>query len=53
VTNLQFCLVVGIPSLAAVLKIVVDLICYKSLMARFDRLDALFSGFEAKLDTHR
>jgi len=53
VTNLQFCLVAGIPSLAAVFKIVVDMICYKSLMARFDRLDALFGGYEAKVDTQR
>jgi len=53
VTNLQFCLVVGIPSLAAVFGIVMDRIYYKSLMARFDRLEALFSGFEAKFDAHR
>ena len=52
-TNLQFCLIVGIPSLAAVFKIVVSLICYKSLMARFDRLDARFGGYEAKFDTQR
>jgi hypothetical protein len=53
VPNLQFCLVAGIPTLAAVFGILVDRIHYKSLMVRFDQLDALFGGFETKFDRHR
>ncbi len=56
-TNLQFCLVVGIRTLAAVFGIVMDRIHYKSLIAgfdrideKFDRLDALFDRFDAKFE---
>jgi hypothetical protein len=60
VTNLQFCLVVGIPTLAAVFGIVMDRTHYKGMMAgfdrideRFDRLDALFDRFDANFDARR
>ena len=56
-TNLQFCLVAGIPTLAAVFGIVMDRILYKRMIARFDwiderfdRLDALFDRFDAKFE---
>jgi len=47
---LQFCLVAGIPTLAAVFGILVDRIHYKSLMARFDRIDERFNGLGAGFD---
>jgi len=56
---LPFCLVVGIPTSAILLGILLDRIYYKSMMAgfdrideRFDRLDALFDRFDAKFDAH-
>jgi hypothetical protein len=45
VTNLQFCLVAGIPTLAAVFRIVMDRILYKRIMASFDRFDAKFDAY--------
>jgi hypothetical protein len=47
VTNLQFCLVVCIPTSAILLGILLDRIYYKSMMAGFDRTDERFnSGFD-------
>jgi hypothetical protein len=47
VTNLQFCLVVGIPTSAILLGILLDRIYYKSMMAGFDRIDERFNrGFD-------
>ncbi len=47
-TNLQFCLVVGIPTSAILLGILLDRIYYKSMMAAFDRIDKeyLIAGFD-------
>jgi len=49
-SNLEIYLWFGVPGLTALIgvKILLDYLHYKALMARFDRLDAWFDRFESR-----
>jgi hypothetical protein len=53
-SNVQLYLIIGIPTLAALIGILVDVIQFNSLNARLDSMDASFrrtdTRIEAKLD---
>ncbi len=47
-SNIQFCLTIGIPTFAVLIGMLMDAIQFKSLHARFSSMDARLSSQDAR-----
>lgn len=49
-TVVRLCVLIGVPTCAVLVSILIDFVLYNRLNARFDRIEALFDGVDDRFD---